>query len=203
MLLYSVPCKYYDFKDQGGAQRLQGDWKAGPSSAHITLKLLLSSCFPLVFPLVWGKTREADVALVVSYAPQIRIGGLCDRDDLVHTAGWGGRVYGNGRKAVVFWYGLSKLQVTQTEGTTVDGAHIHRVSKTGLSTLSPVSYSIPADTPFWEVVTVLGEVSKYFWFPSVRRSMFDLTKVLDNTFCQATLFCSPRRQPLPSAAAYF
>lgn len=118
------------------------------------------------------------MALLLSHAPQIRMGGLCDRDDLVHTARWGGRVYGNGKKAVVCWYGLSEPQVTQIEGTTVDGAYIHRPSEAGLSTLSLVGYRIPADTPFWEVVTVLGEVSKYFWFPSVRRSMFDLTKSL-------------------------
>jgi hypothetical protein len=46
--------------------------------------------FPLNFPspLVWGKTREAGVALLVSYAPQIRMGGLCDKGNMVHTAGW-------------------------------------------------------------------------------------------------------------------
>lgn len=87
----------------------------------------------------------------------------------------------------------------------MEGAEIHRASKAGLLTLFPVGHRIPAQSRYslGEVVTVIGEVSEYFWFLSVRRSMLDLTKVLDNTFCQATLFCSHRRQPLPLTAAYF
>lgn len=76
--------------------------RAGPRDSKETGRLVLlvptlpsnSCCLPVspwYSPWFGGgggrKTREADVAFLVSYAPQIGMGGLCDRDDLVHTAG--------------------------------------------------------------------------------------------------------------------